>query len=161
MYVVFTSKEFTAFSDFPPPKEFPNFMYHWHLMEYYTSYMKNFELEKHIHYESEVTKLCKSADFDETGRWDIQTTTEGNVTHHTFDAVLVCTGHFADKNTPYFQGEETYTGKMMHSLDYRVPTGFEGKNVLTIGFGNSGADIAAELGPVAKQVFLQCYSYVC
>lgn len=42
----------------------------------------------------------------------------------------------------------------MHSHDYRVPEVFSGKNVLVIGAGPSGMDIALEITYVAKKVFL-------
>lgn len=42
----------------------------------------------------------------------------------------------------------------MHSHDYRVPEVFSGKNVLVIGAGPSGMDIALEISYVAKKVFL-------
>ena len=40
----------------------------------------------------------------------------------------------------------------MHSRDYKDFQGFENKRVVIIGLGNSGGDIAVELGICAKQV---------
>lgn len=46
--VINTSKEMSAFSDFPPPKEFPNFMHHSMMHRYFMSYAEHFDLLRHI-----------------------------------------------------------------------------------------------------------------
>lgn len=40
----------------------------------------------------------------------------------------------------------------MHTHDYKDFRGFEGKNILIIGIGNSAADVASELSRHAKHV---------
>ena len=45
-----------------------------------------------------------------------------------------------------------FQGKHLHSRDYKDYQGFENKRVVVIGLGNSGGDIAVELGICAKQV---------
>lgn len=42
----------------------------------------------------------------------------------------------------------------MHSHDYTDHRGFEDKNVVIIGVGNSGGDLAVELSRIAKNVYL-------
>ena len=37
----------------------------------------------------------------------------------TFDYLVVCTGHFSTPNVPYFEGIETFPGRVMHSHDFR------------------------------------------
>lgn len=71
---------------------------------------------------------------------------------HTFDCVLVCTGHHADKNLPSFPGLDKFKGNVKHTHDYKNFHGYEDKNVLIIGIGNSGGDVATELSRIAKQV---------
>ncbi|RWS18669.1 dimethylaniline monooxygenase [N-oxide-forming] 5-like protein [Leptotrombidium deliense] len=39
----------------------------------------------------------------------------------------------------------------MHTHSYKRPNGFENKNVVVVGIGNSGGDAAVELSMVAKQ----------
>ena len=46
----------------------------------------------------------------------------------------------------------THWGKQVHSHDYKDFTGYEDKRVVIIDIGNSGGDIAVELGRCAKQV---------
>lgn len=51
-----------------------------------------------------------------------------------------------------FKGTNCFHGKILHSQEYRNFQGFEKQNVLVVGIGNSGADIAVELSSHAKQV---------
>ena len=46
--VMNSSKETSAFSDFPPPKEFPIFLPHSKMYEYLRMYAEHFDLEKNI-----------------------------------------------------------------------------------------------------------------
>ena len=82
---------------------------------------------------------------------DLQT---GDIHVEHFDAVMVCTGHHAEKKMPQFEGEKEFKGQIIHSHDYRDHRGYEDKRVVVVGIGNSGGDVAVELGKVSKQVCL-------
>jgi cation diffusion facilitator CzcD-associated flavoprotein CzcO len=56
--------------------------------------------------------------------------------------VVVANGHHWDKRYPSYPGE--FSGKTIHSKDYRRPEDLEGERVLVVGVGNSGCDIAVE-----------------
>ena len=61
-------------------------------------------------------------------------------------AVVMATGIMSNPRIPEIPGRETFRGEIMHSVDYRRPAGFLGKRVLVVGVGNSGGEIASELG---------------
>jgi len=65
---------------------------------------------------------------------------------------VVATGFSHDPFTPDVPGRETFTGHQVHSADYRNAGPYRGKNVLVVGTGNSGAEIAVDLveGGAAK-----------
>ena len=44
----------------------------------------------------------------------------------------------------------------MHTHDYKDHRGLEQKNVVVVGVGNSGLDVAAELAKISTQVNLAC-----
>ena len=69
-----------------------------------------------------------------------------------YDAVLVCSGHHADKNMVSFPGMENYKGQVIHSHDYREPSAFQNKRVVVVGIGNSGADAVSELSRNCSKV---------
>lgn len=52
----------------------------------------------------------------------------------------------------HFEGEEKFEGRILHSHDYRDHRGYEDKRVVVVGIGNSGGDVATELGKISKQV---------
>lgn len=69
-----------------------------------------------------------------------------------FDAVIVCNGHFSKPYIPDIPGMKLFDGRIIHSHDYRSSKPYEEQNVIVIGAGPSGIDIALQLAKDAKQV---------
>ncbi|KAG8555868.1 hypothetical protein GDO81_017845 [Engystomops pustulosus] len=159
---VFTNacKEMMCYPDFPIPDEYPNFMHNAVFLEYLKLYAKHFDLLRHIKFRTAVVSVQKRPDFAKTGQWDVVTEQDGKQKSVIFDAVLICTGHHVYPNLPLqsFSGIEKFKGQYMHNRDYKFPEKYTGKNVLVVGLGNSGADIAVELGRTAKKVVLSTRS---
>jgi putative flavoprotein involved in K+ transport len=59
--------------------------------------------------------------------------------------VVVATGMNHTPFLPDLPGRETFTGEVVHSADYRNAEPYRGKDVLVVGTGNSGAEIAVDL----------------
>uniref|UniRef100_H2YD47 Flavin-containing monooxygenase n=1 Tax=Ciona savignyi TaxID=51511 RepID=H2YD47_CIOSA len=152
-----TSKEMMAFSDFPPPKEAANYFHNSKVMQYYRDYADKYAIYvlTHIKYKREVLSCKKMNDFESTGNWFV--TTKNLLTDKTsvdvFNGVIVAVGHHAVPHFPVsqFPGADKFKGKILHSQDYRDFRGFENKNVVVLGVGNSGGDIAVELSWHSKQ----------
>ncbi|XP_056379206.1 flavin-containing monooxygenase 3-like isoform X3 [Hyla sarda] len=159
---VFTNacKEMMCYPDFPIPDDYPNFMHNAVFLEYLKLYAKHFDLLRHIKFKTTVIRIQKRLDFATTGQWDVVTEHDGKQKSSIFDAVLVCTGHHVYPNLPLqsFSGIEKFRGQYMHNRDYKYPSSYAGKNVLIVGLGNTGADIAVELGRTAKKVVLSTRS---
>ncbi|XP_053806901.1 flavin-containing monooxygenase 1-like isoform X1 [Vidua chalybeata] len=149
-----TSKEMSAFSDFPFPEHFPVFLPNALLLDYLRRYAEHFSLREHIRFGTTVVSIRKHPDFATTGRWNVVTEAEGKQTSHVFDAVMVCSGSFSEPSLPLqcFPGMERFRGQYFHSRQYKHPDVFQGKHVLVVGMGNSGADIAVEASRVAAKV---------
>lgn len=64
-------------------------------------------------------------------------------------AVISATGTWRHPFRPRYPGQDQFTGRQIHSAQYRSPDDFAGKRVLVVGGGNSGAQILAELSLVA------------
>ncbi|XP_060074733.1 dimethylaniline monooxygenase [N-oxide-forming] 2-like [Ylistrum balloti] len=146
-----TSKEMTAYSDFPPPKDTPMYPHNRQMLKYFQMYADKFGLLPYINFNKEVVSV-KSVDT----KWSVQTKDckTGKLTTETFDYVMVCCGHYANKFVPNLPGEDEFQGEIMHSHEYRNFHGFENKKVVVVGIGNSGGDAAVELSHVASQVYL-------
>ena len=145
--VINTCKEMMSYSDFPIPKEYPNYMHNTKVIEYFNLYADHFKLRQHIQFKTSVRSVRKTNDFETTGKWHVEIEDEsGKVKTECYDAVLVCTGHHASKNVPEFPGMKEFQGEIMHSHDYKDQKGYEDKRIIVVGIGNSGADAAVELG---------------
>lgn len=154
--VINTSKEMSAFSDFPPPEEFANFMHNTYMLEYFRQYAKRFDLLKHIKYKCKVINVEKATDYELTGRWLVTVLDLGNgVTFtNTYDGVMVCTGHHTFPYYPDFEGLDDFQGTVKHTHSLKTDKGYEDKAVLVVGIGNSGVDAAVEICPRSKKVYL-------
>lgn len=67
-----------------------------------------------------------------------------------FDHVIVATGHFSTPNIPYFNGFDTFNGRLLHAHDFRDAMEFKEKDILIIGTSYSAEDIGS-----------QCWKYGC
>lgn len=150
------SKEIGAASNFPPRKEYNNFMRHQEVFQYLTEYYEHHQCEKYIHFNTEVINVKKADDYDATGRFlvTVKDKISGKVSTDIYDGVMVCTGHFTIPKMEHFPGLENFKGTVMHTHSLKTVEKFKGQNVLIIGAGCSGLDAAEVISSVAKQVYL-------
>ncbi|KAL3070508.1 hypothetical protein niasHT_032298 [Heterodera trifolii] len=132
--VINTSKEMMAYSDFPPPIEFPNFMHHSYVQKYVEMYADHFNLAQYIEFNTEVKEMT----LNNNGIWQVQLSV-GQLRQ--FDAAMICTGHHCEPLVPQITGLENFKGQILHAKQYRDYKGFEDKNVFIVGIGNSALDI--------------------
>ncbi|MFE6754475.1 flavin-containing monooxygenase [Streptomyces sp. NPDC057684] len=60
-------------------------------------------------------------------------------------AVVVATGYNHTPRLPDWPGRSSYTGELLHAGDYRNAEPYAGRDVLVVGVGNTGAEIAVDL----------------
>jgi len=118
----------------PFPKEYPRYTSRDQLVDYLESYAKKFELD--IRFNQQVTAARR-----ENGRWEVETQ---NARYSTSNLV-VAAGYAREPFIPEWHGRDTFTGKVIHSSEYKNGSEFKGQNVLVVGFGNSGGEIAIDL----------------
>ena len=68
--------------------------------------------------------------------------------------VVSATGTWSSPYTPQIEGQDQFEGVQVHSAHYVAPGDYAGKVVLVVGGGNSGAQIMAELAPVARAMWV-------
>jgi len=140
-----TSKQRMAYSDFPMPADYPDFAHHSQILTYFENYVDHFGLRETITFNTSVTEVCPAG----TNRWAV--TLDNGETRY-YRAVLVASGHHWFPRWPDFPGE--FKGAIIHAHDYRTPESFQGKRVMVVGIGNSGVDLACEMGRHAAAAFL-------
>jgi putative flavoprotein involved in K+ transport len=64
--------------------------------------------------------------------------------------VVAASGSFSSPYRPAFPGQESFTGQLTHVADYRDPAPYAGKRVIVVGAGDSAAQVANELAPLAR-----------
>ncbi|KAG1649599.1 Dimethylaniline monooxygenase [N-oxide-forming] 5 [Nymphon striatum] len=151
--IINSSKEMSAFSDFPPPSEYSNFMHNKMMWSYIDKYASQFNLFPYIKLHHKVESCTKNKEGD---KWIIKgfNVQTDEAWEDTADALMVCNGHLAKPKIPNIPGLKDFKGKVIHTRDYKHTTGFEDKNILVVGVGNSAGDAAVELSTVSNQLYL-------
>ncbi|WP_043316804.1 NAD(P)/FAD-dependent oxidoreductase [Microbulbifer sp. HZ11] len=140
-----SSKRMTEFAEFPMGDEVALFPHHSELKAYFRAYAREFDLYRHYEFDTEVVHCAREGD-----DWRITTRCKGEEQTRVFGGLLIANGTLHHPNKPQLPGE--FAGELLHSSDYRDPAIFEGKRVLLVGCGNSGADIAVDAAHRAKSV---------
>ena len=118
------------------PADDPEYLPHKDEMaDYLETYAKSFDLP--IELETRVTRLGR-----EDGQFVLETAAGG----WTADQVVVATGAHSSPSMPPFADELPDEVFSCHSSEYRNPDELQDGDVLVVGAGNSGTQIAAELG---------------
>jgi hypothetical protein len=81
-------------------------------------------------------------------RWRITTACRGEQDVVDVDAVVVANGHHWRPRMPEYPG--TFTGRLLHSHDFKRAAPFADQRVLVIGGGNSACDVAVETARVSS-----------
>lgn len=154
--IINTSKEMSAFSDFPPPKDLPNYMHNSKMVSYFRSYADHFGVTPLVRTRHDVVQATPAADYEETGRWevlvrDLDTNSERR---EKFDAVAVCVGHHVYPHVPSFKGQEKFRGRIIHTHSLKNADKFRDRRVAVVGIGNSGVDAVVDVSYVGSEVYL-------
>ncbi|MFG2569254.1 ArsO family NAD(P)H-dependent flavin-containing monooxygenase [Streptomyces sp. NPDC048567] len=65
-------------------------------------------------------------------------------------AVISATGTWTRPFLPAVPGRREYSGRQLHTVQYRSPAEFAGQRVIVVGGGNSGAQIAADFAGASE-----------
>jgi putative flavoprotein involved in K+ transport len=63
--------------------------------------------------------------------------------------IVAASGSFSNPYQPIFPGQSDFTGQLLHVAEYRNPIPYMGMRVIVVGAGDSAAQVANELAPVA------------
>ncbi|WVZ57588.1 hypothetical protein U9M48_007954 [Paspalum notatum var. saurae] len=152
-------RELMGFSDFPmagrvfagDARAFPG---HREVLAFLDAFAEGFGVAARIRLRAEVLRVAPLARGQWAVAWRRGEEGGGEVVEEAFDAVVVCNGHWTVPMVPKIRGIDSWRGKQIHSHNYRTPEPFRHQNVVVLGFGASGIDIALEISHVAKQVHI-------
>ena len=75
----------------------------------------------------------------------------------TFDHVIVASGHFSTPHVPFFEGLDSFNGRVLHAHDFRDALEFKGKDVMVIGRSYSAEDIGSQCWKYGARSITVCY----
>src|SRR5215470_11859644 len=143
-----SSRRLSEFEDFPMPEDYPDFPSHRQMLDYFNAYAARFNLLPKIVLNTRVESAKRLGD----GKWSVETTGPAGKRVESFDHLIICSGHHRDPLLPDYPG--TFTGRTLHSREYKRPEPFADERVLVVGGGNSACDIAVDVSRVATSVGL-------
>lgn len=129
-----TSRAFSSLPYRPMPRSFPRYPSRDQVVEYLEAYARTECVGPSLGVE------VRYLERDEDG-WVVETS-EGTLRAR---AVVVATGANGEPKAPGWPGLESFPGPTLHSSDYRNGRELAGSDVLVVGFGNSGGEIALDL----------------
>jgi cation diffusion facilitator CzcD-associated flavoprotein CzcO len=148
-----TAKDLTAYSDFPMPASYPLYPRHSDVAVYLNSFAAWAGVLDCVELETEAVSVRQDAD----GAWTVVSRdAEGASRTRRFEHVVVASGHNSQPNwpDPLPPGADAFSGRLLHSLDYRDGSDFAGRRVVVVGLGASAVDIAADLSRHAARTVL-------
>ncbi|MFI1889030.1 flavin-containing monooxygenase [Streptomyces jumonjinensis] len=130
-----TTRRLSALPGLAMPRSFGRWVSRDDMVRYLEKYAEFHELE--IVTGVEVTRV-ETAGAD----WLLHATGGRRMTGR---AVVVATGYNHTPRLPDWPGGDAYTGELLHAAEYRSPAPYRDRDVLVVGVGNTGAEIAVDL----------------
>ncbi len=129
-----TTRRLSGLPGLPIPPRAGRWVSRDNFVAYLEEYARQMRLQ--IHFQTQVSHVER-----EGAGWRLKTS-GGDVVA---PRIVIATGYNHTKHIPACSGRDTFAGELTHSSDYRNPEPYRGRDVLVVGSGNSGAEIAADL----------------
>ncbi|MFD3512046.1 flavin-containing monooxygenase [Streptomyces sp. NPDC058657] len=133
-----TTRSLSGLPGLKMPRSFGRWVSRDNVVRYLEKYAEHHELE--IVTGVEVSRIEPAA--DGLPGWTLHAS-GGRVL--TGAAVVVATGYNHTPRLPEWPGADAYPGTLVHAASYRNPAPYAGQDVLVVGVGNTGAEIAVDL----------------
>ncbi|GHH03076.1 flavin-containing monooxygenase [Streptomyces rubradiris] len=132
-----TTRRLSALPGLPMPRRFGRWVSRDNVVRYLEKYAEHHRLE--IVTGVEVHRVERTAD---GAGWLLRASGGRELTG---SAVVVATGFNHTPRLPDWPGSTEYAGELLHAARYRDATPYRGRDVLVVGVGNTGAEIAVDL----------------
>jgi putative flavoprotein involved in K+ transport len=132
-----TTRRLSALPGLAMPRSFGRWVARDDVVRYLEKYTEHHGLE--VVTGVEVSRVEPAT--DGTG-WTLHATGGRELTG---SAVVIATGYNHTPHMPDWPGRDAYTGEFLHAREYRNSAPFTGRDVLVVGVGNTGAEIAVDL----------------
>ncbi|GID29447.1 flavin-containing monooxygenase [Paractinoplanes brasiliensis] len=133
-----------GFSDYPMPRDFPEWPSGEQVQSWLESYAHEFKIEPHLRLGVRVLSATRTA-----GGWTLACSDGSSCD---VARVVVANGVFCEPNLPVFEGQDEFTaagGKILPGTEVHDATIAQGEHVLVVGYGKSACDVTVPLSEVA------------
>ncbi|KWT58614.1 monooxygenase [Streptomyces albus subsp. albus] len=130
-----TTRRLSGLPGLPIPRRFGRWVARDDVVRYLEQYAEHHHLE--VATGVEVRRVDRAA-----GGWALHANGGRELVSRT---VVIATGYNHTPHLPDWPGRDGYPGELLHAGDYRNARPYAGKDVLVIGTGNTGAEIAVDL----------------
>jgi putative flavoprotein involved in K+ transport len=134
-----TIRRLSGLAHFPIPGRYPTYLSRDEVVAYLGEYARRFGLR--IVTGTTVRRLRPHG--TSPNGWTVETATGDDWECR---VVVIATGQYREPIVPPWVGREEFAGRLTHSVTYSNAAPYVGHRVLVVGAGNSGAEIAADLG---------------
>ncbi|XP_021660541.2 probable indole-3-pyruvate monooxygenase YUCCA10 [Hevea brasiliensis] len=135
-------KQFCELPHMPFPASSPTYIPKDHFIKYLDHYVSHFKI-------SPIYQRCvESASYDEaTKKWKVMVRNVSSSETEEYSArfLVVASGEACNPFIPEVEGLNSFTGDALHSTQFGNGKAYRDKNVLVVGSGNSGMEIALDL----------------
>ena len=134
-----------SLSDFPMPRDYPEWPTGEQVQAYLQSYAEHFGLLDKVRLSTEVVSATPRAE----GGWTIVT----DAGTDTADHLVVANGIFSEPAVPAFPGADEFIaagGRLCHTSEFTDLEDARGRDVVVVGYGKSSCDIAVALSAVTS-----------
>ncbi len=129
-----TDRAHSSLPHLPLPRSYPRYPSRQQVIDYLEAYARAFSLAPRF---GEEVAAARPLD----GGWEVKSA----VGRYRARVLVLSTGYNAEPVRPRWPGKEGYRGRLLHSSEYRSGAPFKDQDVLVVGFGNSGGEIAIDL----------------
>jgi cation diffusion facilitator CzcD-associated flavoprotein CzcO len=141
-----------SLSDFPMPKDLPQWPTGAQVQAYLEAYAAEFGIDRRLRLEAEVTAASPTPD----GRWTLTVRdaagAETAESAETFDRLVVANGVFCEPAIPRFPGLAEFTaagGRLCAGTEFHDAEQARDRHVLVVGYGKSACDVTVPISQVA------------
>ncbi|KAL5550662.1 hypothetical protein UlMin_000838 [Ulmus minor] len=136
------AKQFCELPHMPFPNGTPNFVPRKDFIHYLDNYTSHFEISPRYHRSVELAFFDRSI-----GKWRVVVENRLSKGEEVYlgKFLVVASGENSEGFIPRMKGLESFEGEFIHASGYKNGEDFYGKQVLVVGSGNSGMEIAYDL----------------
>ncbi|MBT5050548.1 MAG: NAD(P)-binding domain-containing protein [Rhodospirillaceae bacterium] len=143
-------RELYEFPDWPLPSDTADFTPGPIIQKYLVDYADHFAITPAIRFGETVIGLEQNGEMG--GGWTVTSDRDSERRVETYDIAVICIGLYSNRpNQPMFEGQESFTGEIMHISGLQSRNQLAGKRVAVLGYGKSATDAALESAAVADE----------